>query len=260
MKKKTKLSSIDKEGTAQKNILIIGDACLDVFVYCSCKRLCPEGPVPVLDIVEVKRSYGMAGNVLRNVKALGAKAKLICNSNFKKITKTRYVDKESNHLFIRIDKSLPTAGFKNIKNIDFSDYSCVIVSDYEKGFLSHNDLIYISENHPLTFIDTKKKLGDWAKSFSFIKINEKELEASIDCLTDSIKGKVITTLGPKGCVYKGQRYEVEKAEVKDLSGAGDTFLSSFAVKYLSTGNEEESIKFANKCSSLVVSKRGVATI
>lgn len=250
-----KRSSKDKT-----EILIIGDACVDVFVYCSCKRLCPEGPVPVLDIIEVKKNYGMAGNVLRNVEALGSKAKLICNDNFKKITKTRYVDKESNHLFIRIDKSLATSKIKNVRDIDLSKYSCVIVSDYEKGFLSLSDLVYISENHSLTFIDTKKILGDWAKNFSFIKINEKELEASRGYLTDAIKDKIITTLGPKGCLYKGQVYEVEKAEVKDLSGAGDTFLSSLAVEYLRTRNEEGSIRFANKCSALVVSKRGVATI
>lgn len=250
-----KLSSKDK-----RDILIIGDACVDVFVYCSCKRLCPEGPVPVLEIVEVKKNYGMAGNVLKNIEALGSKAVLVCNANFKKVTKTRYVEKESNHLFIRIDESPPVKKLTDIKEINLSQYSCVIVSDYEKGFLSTEDLVYISENHPLTFIDTKKILGDWAKSFSFIKINEKEFEASRKHLTDNVKSKIITTLGSKGCVYNGKEYEAEKVEVKDVSGAGDTFLSSFVIEYLRTRSEDEAIRFANKCSASVVSRRGVVTI
>ena len=55
---------------SKHNIAVIGDACIDKFVYCECKRLCPEAPVPVLDVVRVTENQGMAGNVVENVKAL----------------------------------------------------------------------------------------------------------------------------------------------------------------------------------------------
>jgi bifunctional ADP-heptose synthase (sugar kinase/adenylyltransferase) len=31
------------------SILVIGETCRDVFVYCDSNRLCPEAPVPVLN-------------------------------------------------------------------------------------------------------------------------------------------------------------------------------------------------------------------
>ena len=52
-----------------KPILILGDSCVDEFVYCDCKRLCPEAPVPLLDIKETVQNRGMAGNVYRNLRA-----------------------------------------------------------------------------------------------------------------------------------------------------------------------------------------------
>ena len=48
-------------------------------------------------------------------------------------------------------------------------------------------------------------------------------------------------------------------ETIDVSGAGDTFTASFILKYFETKNTYQSIEFANKMSSIVVSKRGVAT-
>ncbi len=52
-----------------KPILLLGDSCRDEFVYCECKRLCPEAPVPVLDKKEIVRTSGMAGNVCKNLRS-----------------------------------------------------------------------------------------------------------------------------------------------------------------------------------------------
>ncbi len=51
-------------------ILVIGETCRDVFVYCDSNRLCPEAPVPVLNIVDQRENPGMAGNVRRNIESL----------------------------------------------------------------------------------------------------------------------------------------------------------------------------------------------
>ena len=53
-----------------KQILIIGDSCIDKWVYGECKRLSPDGPVPVLVPIKEKTNTGMAGNVNDNVLAL----------------------------------------------------------------------------------------------------------------------------------------------------------------------------------------------
>lgn len=67
-------------------------------------------------------------------------------------------------------------------------------------------------------------------------------------------------MGSDGCLYKEVRYPVKRVEVKDVSGAGDTFMSGLCVKYFETKDIDESIKFANKCASSVVKQRGVTVI
>ena len=60
-------------------ILVIGDACKDVYVYGSCSRLAPEAPVPVFVQSHSKSSGGMALNVCNNIKALGMDCDILSN-------------------------------------------------------------------------------------------------------------------------------------------------------------------------------------
>jgi len=50
---------------------------------------------------------------------------------------------------------------------------------------------------------------------------------------------------------------VPRVDIKDTSGAGDTFVSGLVVKYIQTNYIEKSIVFANECATKVVQKRGV---
>ena len=43
-----------------KPVLLLGDSCIDKFVYCKCERLCPEAPIPLLDIIKSQTMYLMA--------------------------------------------------------------------------------------------------------------------------------------------------------------------------------------------------------
>ena len=243
-----------------KPILLLGDSCIDKFVYCKCERLCPEAPVPLLDILHVEENRGMAGNVHTNLLALECEAEFYTNLNYKNIVKTRYVDHKTNHMFIRIDTKaeLNTAYKDYSAQINLEDYSAVVISDYDKGFITEEEIEFISYNHPITFLDTKKIIGDWAKNIKFIKINRKEFKESEKSLTN--KKNIITTLGSGGAIYRGIQYDVKDVEIKDLSGAGDTFLAGLVCKYLRTNNIEESINFANECATDVVQKQGVTVI
>ena len=53
-------------------VLCIGDVMLDHYVYGEVGRLSPEAPVPVLGVDSETYTLGGAGNVLRNLAALGA--------------------------------------------------------------------------------------------------------------------------------------------------------------------------------------------
>jgi len=243
------------------NILIIGDSCKDVFIYGSCKRMAPAAPVPVFIPEFAKENLGMAGNVFENFRSLKVDCRLITNEN--EIIKTRYVDRHTNHMIVRIDSGEEQiTRIDNLDNIDFSPYDAVVISDYNKGFLLEEDIEEISRRHDCVFVDTKKLLGDWAKSVKFIKINEEEYNRTKHLLIGKkwYKDKLIITLGSKGCTYKDINYSVAKVEIKDLTGAGDTFLTGFVYHYLTTRLIDDSLVFANDCATRVVQKKGVNTI
>ena len=61
----------------QARVLIIGDVMLDRYLIGDADRISPEAPVPVVRIGEEKRLVGGAGNVARNVVALGGGAVLV---------------------------------------------------------------------------------------------------------------------------------------------------------------------------------------
>jgi bifunctional ADP-heptose synthase (sugar kinase/adenylyltransferase) len=86
-------------------ILIIGESCKDVFHYGTCDRLCPEAPVPVFKSTQIIENGGMAMNVYHNLVTFGVNLDIITNNNWQQITKTRFVDKRANHMFMRLDEN-----------------------------------------------------------------------------------------------------------------------------------------------------------
>ena len=241
-----------------KSILVIGESSRDVFVYCDVLRLCPDVPVPVLNIKDQSENPGMAKNVHRNIQSLIKDCQILTNSNWYNVTKTRYVHENSNHMFFRVD-TIHEISRIDMSKIDY-DYEIIVISDYDKGFLKKEDIEKICSKHPNVFIDTKKILGSWADKARFIKINDFEYKNSEKYITDDLAKKIIHTMGSEGCEYMGVNYSVDKVEVKDVSGAGDTFMAGLVVKYFETKNIEESIKFANKCASKVVRQKGVTVL
>ena len=53
-------------------VVVVGDVMLDRFLYGAVERISPEGPIPVLRVEREAAMLGGAGNVLRNLAALGA--------------------------------------------------------------------------------------------------------------------------------------------------------------------------------------------
>lgn len=241
-------------------ILVVGESCKDVFQYGKCDRLSPELPVPVFVPTTKTENPGMAGNVKNNLVALGVDVNLHTNLNWQDITKTRMVEFKNNYMFLRIDEHDGEYGRSDLKQVDFSLYDAVIISDYNKGFLTEAEIKYIAFSHPLTFLDTKKPVGNWCKNISFIKINNFEFQKAKGNMNKDILSKLIITLGPEGASHNGNLYPVPKVETRDVAGAGDAFIAGLAVKFVETKDIGESIKFANNCSTKVVQHRGVTTV
>jgi bifunctional ADP-heptose synthase (sugar kinase/adenylyltransferase) len=239
-------------------IKIIGESCIDVFVYCEAIRLAPDLPVPVLQEIHIEKNPGMAANVQRNIHSRLIKTELITNPNWESLIKTRYVHDSSNHMFFRVDTLFQIEQIK-MDSLKL-DTDIIVISDYNKGFLSENDIANICNSHPLVFLDTKKILGSWADQAAFIKINNYEFKNSKKFLTDKLQNKIIHTRGAEGCDYQGINYPVEKIDVRDTSGAGDSFMAALVAEYLTTSDIVKSIKSANIAASRVVQTRGVGVI
>ena len=240
-------------------ILVIGDSCTDEFIYCDIERIRPEAPVPVLKPTKTTTNPGMASNVVENLKSLGAEVDILTNDNT--IIKTRYVDTRSGQMVMRVDKNDKCTKYRGV--YETVDYDAIIISDYCKGFLTEDDIEAFAERATCpVFLDTKKQLGKWCEKIDFIKINEFEHKKNFERLPNYpfILDKMIVTIGSKGCKYKEEIYPVPEVSVKDVSGAGDTFLAGLVIEYLKSNNIKKAIEFANKCATKVVQKRGVAII
>lgn len=244
------------------NVLVIGESCEDIFIYGDVRRLTPEAPVPIIIPTKTVTNDGMAKNVYNNLQSLGVNIHTFF-SNDVKMKKIRYVDDSYNYILIRIDEN------DSVNRIDLdslTDDLCidyVVISDYDKGFLTTDDIEYISKKYnTITFLDTKKEFGDWIESVSYIKINHSEYERNKKYIDSnpSIKEKLIITKGRLGCDFNGKNFPTQEVLIKDVAGAGDTFLAGLVFKYIQTNSIEKSIEFANKCSTQVVQKRGVSIV
>jgi len=241
-------------------ILVIGDSCVDIFRYGKVERIAPEAPVPIIVPEKETSNPGMAGNVVKNIEALGHEVDFITNKQ--EIRKIRYVCSKYNHLLLRVDEN-DTCEKIDIVPFKTGIFDAVVISDYCKGFLTEEDIEIISKSFDCPiFLDTKKILGDWAHNIDFIKINYHEYERNKEILKNDLilNNKTIVTRGKYGCDYQGKNYPTVDVPVKDVSGAGDTFLSGLVIEYARSKDIDKAIQFAQECTTIVIQKSGVSTI
>lgn len=239
---------IDKENTPppkQLKVLLIGDTCIDRYVYGTCSRLSPEGPVPVLEQTRIEETRGMAWNVRDNLMSFGIDVYIMTNEEMP--IKTRFVDEKSNHQIMRLDEKDEVKPFE--WDMPGKDFDAMVISDYNKGFLSEEKIFELCDwfKKPV-FIDSKKTN---LPRQCFIKLNDyeaKKLEGEYPFL--------ITTKGSEGATFKSRLYPGTKVSVFDVAGAGDTFLSALVYFYLSIGVMETAIPYANKAAAMAVSHSG----
>lgn len=241
---------------AQKKfkVLLIGDACTDVYQYGTVNRISPEAPVPIFEYTDGDLRDGMSGNVRSNLETFGCEV-IHLHGNLSK--KTRLIDQRSKQQLLRIDEDSHSLGLmpNQVKDIDI-DVDCIVISDYNKGYVTYELVENLRSRFsgPI-FIDTKKQD---LKRFEgcFIKINELE-HSRVTSLPTGVPSGLIVTLGDRGATYNGEVYPSKEVEVADVTGAGDTFLAALAYWYISTTDIKQSIQFAIQASSVTVQHIGV---
>lgn len=232
------------------NVLLIGDSCLDEYHYGTVERISPEAPVPILKITRTETKPGMAANVKDNLEALGIDVDFLTGGI--RSIKKRFIDERSKQHILRVDEDKPNPPFNAWRDsLAYNQYDAIIISDYDKGFITYDNVSAVREqfNGPI-FIDSKKR--DLARfEGCYVKVNE--LERS---LATSVCSNMITTLGGKGAKFHEKSYPAPMVEVVDVCGAGDTFLAALAYKFLETRNIDIAIEYAIQAGSLTVQHSG----
>jgi D-beta-D-heptose 7-phosphate kinase/D-beta-D-heptose 1-phosphate adenosyltransferase len=213
-------------------------------------RLSPEAPVPVVKIVETFSLPGMSSNVYRNLVSLNIEADFIHNDT--PITKTRFIDKRSGQHLLRVDDEDNVVQWSGKLPNPLNSYDAIVISDYDKGFLTYEHIESLIKSYIPVFIDTKKTdlerfQGAW------VKVNELEYSR----LRSECSG-LIVTLGDRGAKVPHHNLEcpTKIVEVMDVCGCGDTFLAALTAQYLFTKDIEKAIIFANVAAGITVQHRG----
>ena len=270
-------------------ILVYGDVMLDEYVHGVIERISPEAPVPVLSRTHSEYRPGGAANVAANVAALGAEVALVapvgidneCARLFAALPnkidtflvaasltthKTRYVG-QRNHQMLRVDVD---GGLVNedsavavINNIT-SGFDAIIVSDYAKGAVTPKTFAALRAKGVPIFVDPKQ--NDWSiyAGASYLTPNEKEWQNAIGRCAQA-RG-VLCTRGERGMsLIDGDKAtytncDAVAQQVADVTGAGDTVIAAFTSAIMSGNDPVESMRFANVCAGIAVSKSGTATV
>jgi len=233
----------------QFKVLLIGDSCTDEYVYGVCERLNPEAPVPILKKTRVDTQRGMVLNVQQNLLAFDIQVTLITQGE--PIVKRRFIDERYNQQILRVDIEDTVEPFSG--NIPDENFDVLVISDYDKGFLTTQRIYELVEwfDGPV-FIDSKKT--NLPVDYAYIKINDDEYSKLDPTLKES--PNLIVTKGSQGVDYQGKNYPAVGVSVFDVCGAGDTFLSTLVYFYLLYGKIEKAIPYANKAAAIAVTHFG----
>jgi len=193
-------------------ILVIGDLMVDHYLWGSCERISPEAPVQIIKVDNESILLGGAGNVVNNLKTLGAEVDVISvigecetsvelkklllkikiNTDYLIVQKNRITSKKSRIIaeqqqVVRydlestdeIDNNSQMAIIKIFKSI-INNYEVILLSDYGKGILTFDltqSLISIASQHGKKLLIDPKGL-DYSKYKGAYLLTPNKKEAS----------------------------------------------------------------------------------
>ena len=302
-----------------KKIIIIGDLMIDAYNFGVVDRISPEAPVPILNVTEKDYRLGGAGNVAKNIKALGATPimcsvigndenaiilrslltvknkisdKYVINAERITTSKTRMIS--SGQQLMRLDsedttpltESLTRKFVAVIKEaIETENPDAIIFEDYDKGVITPlliNEITWCAgEKNIIITVDPKWRNFNEYKNVTLFKPNFKEFvegtrsdvtKREIDktlaiakqyCQDNNIEN-ILITMSEYGVLIVNQDSDfhvlAEKRDISDVSGAGDTVISTMTLCLAADISINVSTQIANIAGGLVCEKIGVVPI
>ncbi len=203
---------------SELNVLIIGDAMVDNYLWGKVDRISPEAPIPIVTVTKQENRLGGAGNVSLNIQAFGATPTLISiigddekgriftelmNENKlsnegifvdkKRITtlKTRVISggkqisRVDHEVSTMIDHDFEIEVFDRIKKIiENKNIEIVIFVDYDKGLITpwliKNVITLAKSKNILTAADPKSRNFNNYQNVDLFKPNFKEFKDGLN--------------------------------------------------------------------------------
>ncbi len=167
---------------------------------------------------------------------------------------------------------------------NFSQVDAIIIEDYNKGLLTKELIREVTDlakqNQKIITVDPKVDNFFEYKSVTLFKPNRKETEAALGIKIDSFEkfeqasrtiktrlncDAVLITLGEQGmCLLSSDgefsRIPTKARKVHDVSGAGDTVISTLTLALTTGADLKESVTLANYAAGAVCGEVGVVPI
>lgn len=196
---------------AGKRVLVLGDLMLDHYLMGEVERISPEGPVPVVRVKSEAHTLGGAGNVVKNLVALGGSPTLVsvCGEDDPGRVLLGLMEREDATTVIVRDAKRPTtiktriiAHNQQVVRVDresddpvsprvreavlkallqvLPGHDCVVVSDYAKGLISRPLMEALlaaaaaCTPRPLVLVDPKVPNRDMYQGADLLTPNAKE--------------------------------------------------------------------------------------
>jgi rfaE bifunctional protein kinase chain/domain len=203
--------------------------------------------------------------------------------------KTRVIADNQHVVRIDIEKTFPISSLVEKKILDFLKkeikiLDAIILQDYNKGVLTKNLIRQVialaNENNKVITVDPKFNNFFEYKNVTVFKPNRKETEDALGIriksakdisgagysLIDKIDSKyVLLTLGAEGIALfeKGKperRIPTKARKVADVSGAGDTVISTLTMAITACADIFDAAYLANYAGGLVCEEVGIVPI
>ncbi len=308
------------ESMTHKKILVAGDIMIDNYHYGKALRVSPEAPVMIFrESNDGNRTVaGGAANVAVNLKAkagmevdifsvigddtngedlltileeqnIGTEF-VISVSGRPTTSKLRYIAQNNQQLMRVDDESTDNISEELLHNdwdklyCKMNEYDMVILSDYQKGFLTEENTQYLiriaKEAGIPVLVDVKGTDLEKYRGAYLLKPNQSELhdltgmpvsnsgqiaEAAVTLCRRAECAYVLATLGASGMVLADQDRVLFWAkstakEVYDVTGAGDTVIAYLALGLMEEKGIELVVKTANYAAGIQVSKIGTSIV
>ena len=299
-----------------RRVIVLGDLMLDRYIWGTVGRISPEAPVPVVEVEEESSRLGGAGNVVANLRRLGAEVTpvgvvgddasgaavvsllreqgvetsgIVVESGRTTSVKSRVIA-HSQHV-VRVDRESKSPVRKETAQkvlafletvMDQADV--LIFQDYNKGLLTPPLIACSMElahsKGVMTAVDPKFENFFAYTGATLFKPNRKETERVLGRLLQDraavaeagreLQNRLqcrflMITLGEDGLYLLGRDEQAEfiptrARKVADVSGAGDTVISTAALALAAGASITEAAVLANYAAGVVCGEVGVVPI